>query len=141
MNTHWILVIDGDEESRCQVHDALQCAGYGIIEAGNGRQGLALFHSVHPEIVLADFDPADDNAGEVVTELRRTAPGTEVILMANSVTALGSVAMAGRATRVLPKPLGHRVVVEAVEQALQHAGRGTTPAKDLPHQLTDAGVF
>jgi len=49
-----ILVIDDDAMTRLLVLEALGKKGFDIIEAENGRQGLELFASTAPDLVLLD---------------------------------------------------------------------------------------
>lgn len=49
-----ILVVDDDKFMRIQLRHAMEEAGYQVVEASNGEQGLAVYSRVQPDIVLLD---------------------------------------------------------------------------------------
>ncbi|MCU0230856.1 MAG: response regulator, partial [Acidobacteria bacterium] len=51
-----ILVVDDDLDLRGLVAFALQQAGYLVLEAGNGLDGLALFEREQPDLVVLDVN-------------------------------------------------------------------------------------
>lgn len=48
------LVVDGDDESRTVVRQALELSGLKVCEAEGGEQAAALFTSSRPDIVVLD---------------------------------------------------------------------------------------
>lgn len=49
-----ILIVEDDRMMRTQVRVAMQKAGYKVIEAGNGEQGLIAYNQQKPDLVLLD---------------------------------------------------------------------------------------
>jgi len=49
-----ILVVDDDKFMRIQLRHAMEEAGYQVVEASDGEQGLAVYTRVQPDIVLLD---------------------------------------------------------------------------------------
>lgn len=50
-----ILIIEDQEDNRRILRDLLSSAGYGMIEAVNGEQGVALAESANPDLILMDI--------------------------------------------------------------------------------------
>jgi CheY-like chemotaxis protein len=55
MDVARILVIDDDSDIREVVGEALSYAGYDVAAARDGREGLALCRSFHPDLILLDL--------------------------------------------------------------------------------------
>ena len=50
-----ILVVEDQEDNRRIVRDLLTSAGYEIIEAVTGEEGVALAETQHPDLILMDI--------------------------------------------------------------------------------------
>lgn len=50
-----ILVVEDHEDNRRILRDLLSSAGYGMIEAVNGEEGVALAESASPDLILMDL--------------------------------------------------------------------------------------
>jgi two-component system cell cycle response regulator DivK len=53
--TKRIVVIEDHEDNRAILRDLLTSAGYDILEAGDGREGIALVAAERPDLVLMDI--------------------------------------------------------------------------------------
>jgi two-component system phosphate regulon response regulator PhoB len=53
MNT--VLIIDDDADFRCLMGEILKAAGWQVLEAGAGEQGVELARRRQPEVVLCDL--------------------------------------------------------------------------------------
>ncbi|MEW6593924.1 MAG: PAS domain S-box protein [Thermodesulfobacteriota bacterium] len=78
-----ILVVDDDEEVRRMAEEALQTAGYGVLSAANGREGVALYrqHQVRVSAVLLDMAMPVMSGREAFLEMRRINPQVKVLLV------------------------------------------------------------
>ena len=74
-----VLVIDDDAPVRAVVRSALGSAGYEVMEASNGREGLALFLQRPPDLVIADIHMPELNGLDVIMELTREFLDVKVI--------------------------------------------------------------
>ena|SRR5947208_16513251 len=74
-----ILVIDDEPRMRRLIARILNGAGHEVHEAGNGRDGIALFHRVHPAFVITDIVMPDMEGIEMIRELRRQAPTIPIL--------------------------------------------------------------
>jgi two-component system chemotaxis response regulator CheY len=50
-----LLLVDDDEDLRISLAEALEEAGYAVIQAGNGEQALGLLERELPDLVLLDL--------------------------------------------------------------------------------------
>jgi len=74
-----VLVIDDEAPVRAVVRSALGSAGYEVMEASNGREGLALFRQRPPDLVIADILMPELNGLDVIMELTREFLDVKVI--------------------------------------------------------------
>ena len=88
-----ILLIDDDESLRRVTEYNLSEAGFDVITAGSGQQGLELFSTHDPDLVITDVMLGDMDGLEVLAAIKRESPETPVIV----ITAFGSIEMAVKA--------------------------------------------
>jgi two-component system, cell cycle response regulator DivK len=85
-----ILVVEDTEDNRQIIRDLLSSAGYELIEAADGAEGVALAQSQHPDLILMDIQlPQMD--GYEATRRIRAVPG----LAAVPIIAVTSYALSG----------------------------------------------
>ena len=66
-----ILVIDDDEPVRVSLRRALGMAGYEVVEATNGDEGVRLHREEPFDLVITDILMPEKDGLEVIRELRR----------------------------------------------------------------------
>ena len=76
-----ILLIDDDETLRAALGLALERAGYRVVVARDGREGLQLFRRLLPDLVITDIVMEGQEGLETIQALRREAPGVKIIAM------------------------------------------------------------
>lgn len=116
-----VLIIDDDDMLRTLLADTLARAGYTVLQAGDGAQGLDLFRATSIDLVLTDLIMPVQEGVETMLQLRREAPHVPIIAMSGGVSHaplyLDIAAKVG-ARRVMPKPFTPRELVEAVNEVL-----------------------
>jgi DNA-binding response OmpR family regulator len=131
-----IVVIDDSLTIRKLIGLSLERAGYEVVLAGTGNEGLACAARDVPDLVMLDFRLPDLTADEVCARLARD-PSTSrvpVILMsARDDDVRSSMKSSGNAVDFLPKPFNASVVVARVQQAL--AARASSPGRAGPAAL------
>lgn len=116
-----VLLVDDDELVRRVVRTFLERAGHQVAEAGNGVEGLEVFASEQPDIVLTDILMPRMNGLEMIVELRRLRPQIRVIAMTGSAhdgdaDAMLLLARDLGASKTFRKPLDMTSLLGAVEQ-------------------------
>lgn len=80
-NNRKILVVEDDSAIRQGVVDALQYAGYGIHQAGDGKTGLDLALTCDCQLVLLDLVLPGMGGLEILQEVRNSRPALPVIIL------------------------------------------------------------
>jgi len=116
-----VLNVDDAEAIRYVKTRILERAGFSVLEAGTGRQALALVESAHPDLVLLDVKLPDISGIEVCKAIKRDFPGVLVMQV--------SAAYVDRSDRVrgldsgadsyLPQPVEPEELVAAVRALLR----------------------
>jgi two-component system response regulator AtoC len=76
-----ILIVDDDESIRRMLAAVLAREGFQTVTASDGEEGLALFRSSSPDIVLMDIRMPGMSGIEVMSAMLELRPGAAVILM------------------------------------------------------------
>lgn len=116
-----VLIIDDEMGIRSNLSAYLEDCGYRTLQAPNGAEGLELFRSEIPAVVLCDLRMPGMNGLEVLENIRRESPETPVIVV-SGVGTLGDVVEALRngAWDFLTKPIQDMEFLEsAVHRALE----------------------
>jgi len=118
-----ILTIDDEENIRTSFRLYLEDFDYEVIEAKNGREGLALFASEKPDLVLCDLRMPEIDGLEVLSKVRESSPDTPIIV-ASGTGVIGDAIEAVRrgAWNYLLKPIQNLSTLQhAIEQALERS--------------------
>ena len=76
-----LLIIEDEKITRISLTDILTREGYEVYAAADGEEGLELFRSVRPAIVITDMRLPKINGLEVLRSIMTEAPQCKVILM------------------------------------------------------------
>lgn len=121
MNATRVLVVEDNERNLKLVRDVLQYAGYEIIEARTGEEGVELAQSRSPDVILMDLQLPDIDGMEALRRIRKSPVTADV-----PVVAVTAFAMQDDRARVfdagfdgyLEKPLSVRELPALVQQFL-----------------------
>jgi two-component system KDP operon response regulator KdpE len=118
-----ILLIEDDPQIRRFLRASLVTQGYELIEAGTGREGLALAAAQVPEVVLLDLGLPDMEGLEVIKQLRGWSSVPIIILSARGQERDKVANLDAGADDYLTKPFGVGELLARVRVALRHAAR------------------
>ena len=127
MTPERVLVVEDNDRNRKLVRTVLEHAGYDVVEAETGEEGVTAAAAVEPDLVLMDVQlPGID--GHEALRLLRDASATRHV----PVVAVTAFAMKGDETRALEegfdgyieKPINVRSLVDQVRGFLDHPGPG-----------------
>jgi PAS domain S-box-containing protein len=113
-----ILVVDDEESIRTLMRMNLELEGYNTFVAEDGPQALDIFEKQQPEVVLLDVRLPGMDGIEVLSQMKRLSPDTEVII----ITGHGDMEMAveclrKQASNFLTKPVSDDLLTLAVKGA------------------------
>jgi two-component system NtrC family sensor kinase len=117
-----ILVIDDSDKLRSLLDNILPYAGYSVVSAGTGQQGLQLVSEEQPDAILIDLELPDTSGLKVLEILNEQGISIPTIMM----TGYGSEGIAARALRLgvrdyLIKPFTMEEVLSSTERALSES--------------------
>jgi sigma-B regulation protein RsbU (phosphoserine phosphatase) len=120
-----LLVVDDDEANRDMLSRRLKQKGYSVAVAEDGTRAIELVRERPFDLVLLDVLMPGLSGLEVLRELRRACPATELpVIMATALTESGDVIEALRlgANDYVSKPLDFPVVLARIEAQLSLKG-------------------
>jgi len=115
-----ILLIDDDDSLRRVTEYNLVAAGFEVMTAASGKEGLAGFAEYEPDLVVTDVELGDMNGLELLAEFKKSNPDTPVIV----ITAYGTIdmavkAMAQGAFNFITKPFDREALRMSCRKALE----------------------
>jgi len=117
-----ILVIDDEEMMRVLLRSTLKGAGYEVVEAANGRQGLELYRRRPTDLVITDIAMPEKNGLDMILELTRYFLDAKVIAISGEggeKNVLDVAKLLG-ARRTFHKPFSMLELLDAVRYELEH---------------------
>lgn len=117
-----ILVIDDQKPIRLLLRAALEGDRHEVLEASNGRIGLALYRERAPDLIITDILMPEMNGLELIVELTRSFPNVKVIAMSGGLEREGGTNEAKLlgARQTFQKPIDIRALLAAVRYELAH---------------------
>jgi CheY-like chemotaxis protein len=76
-----ILCIDDEAPALMLRRRVLEKAGYGVLTALTGKEGIEMFRQHRVDVVIVDYWMADMNGLEVAVQLKRLNPKTPIIML------------------------------------------------------------
>ncbi len=134
-----ILIVDDEVDLLELIEYNLKKAGYNVLKAENGPEGLRLARKHHPDLVLLDIMMPRMTGFEVVAQLREDAELKHVpvlFLTARSDEETEVKGLDVGADDFLPKPISTAKLVARIKTALRRAGDAPdTGAELVVHDL------
>lgn len=118
-----LLIIDDDEVVRESLAAYLEDSNFKVLQALNGLQGLQIFESEQPDLVICDLRMPQIDGLELIRRIRQTASETPIIVLSGAGVMNDAVeALRLGAADYLIKPLEDLAVLEhSVRRALDRA--------------------
>ena len=117
-----ILIIDDEEMMRVLLRSTLKGAGYEVVEASNGRQGLELYRRRPTDLVITDIAMPEMNGLDMILELTRYFLDAKVIAISGEggeKNVLDVAKLLG-ARRTMQKPFSMLQLLDVVRYELEH---------------------
>lgn len=93
-----LLIIDDDEVVRESLAAYLEDSNFKVLQALNGLQGLQIFESEQPDLVICDLRMPQIDGLELIRRIRQTASETPIIVLSGA----GVMSDAVEALRLAP---------------------------------------
>jgi DNA-binding response OmpR family regulator len=131
-----VLVIEDDPDIALGVRTVLGRSGFEVTTAAEGREGLRVFHSGHPDIVILDVGLPEMDGWTVLERIRELSEVPVLMLTSHGQEADKVRGLRGGADDYLTKPFGTAEFIARV-QALLRRPRAAAP---LPEVFDDGRV-
>jgi two-component system KDP operon response regulator KdpE len=125
-----VLLIEDDQQTRRFLKSSLMHRGWRILEAGNGRTGLATINSDHPDLAILDLGLPDMDGISVIKKLRQVSDLPVLVLSARSQEQNKILALDAGADDYLTKPFGTGELHARLQALLRRAAR-TAPSSEI----------
>jgi len=120
-----ILIIDDEQPTLQMLTLYLEACGHTVLTAENEIQGLEVFRSQRPAIVLTDIKMPGKDGFDVLRQIKAIAPQTEVIVITgHGDKDLAQQALDLRASAFFNKPLDTEALDTAIREIEQHMAMG-----------------
>ena len=119
--TQRILVIEDQEDNRIILRDLLTSAGFEIIEAVNGQEGVTMAEAEKPDLILMDIQLPVIDGYEATRRIKGNPSLASIPIIAVTSYALGgdeAKAMAAGCDGYITKPFSPRLLLEKVREFL-----------------------
>ena len=136
-NKYKLLTVEDDLSISSFIETMLQAAGYQVLTAASCSQGLMLFASHKPDLVLLDLGLPDMDGEEFIRQIRRDSAVPVIVLSARTDEKDKVSALDMGANDYITKPFGPEELLARIRAALrsryniEHAPGGKFRLKDL----------
>lgn len=119
-----ILIIEDDEQHRGFLCELLQVTGFNAVAAKNGKEGVALYNHVKPDLVITDIVMPEMDGFEVVQTILSYNKNTPLIAMSgyskvSKSSYLNMISMLG-ADAILGKPINSLKLIETINKTIKN---------------------
>jgi len=118
-----ILLIEDEASVRECLAYALAHAGYEVLEAADGKEGITLYHKAPADLIITDLIMPEQDGLEVIMEVRRNFPEAKIIAISGGgrLRNTGYLKTAKKlgATSTLIKPFAIDELLQVVQENLR----------------------
>lgn len=134
-----ILVIDDELPLRLVLRSMLEQAGHTVLDAPDGRKGMALWRQEPTDVVVTDIFMPEKDGIEVILEMKNVLAKPKIIAMSGGgrkgLLDWNSAALSLGVDRVLLKPFDQQTFLSTIQEVL--GGLPDTDDAVLPSSATD----
>src|SRR5579859_4684009 len=121
-----VLVVDDEPHIVLGLRDALEFEGFRVIEAGDGRGGVALARSEAPDAVILDLMLPDMNGYAVCEQLRRVSANVPIVMLTARSQETDKIrGLDSGADDYVTKPFSVNELIARVRAIFRRASRGS----------------
>jgi DNA-binding response OmpR family regulator len=119
-----ILVVDDEDDVRRLLREQLERAGYGVLEAANGRDALRRVYEQSPDLVVLDIAMPELDGWHALERLRDVSDVPVLVLTARDRELEKVRALKGGADDYVVKPFGRQELLARVGALLRRPAEG-----------------
>ncbi len=116
-----VLVVEDEPQIRRLLRTSLTGQGYRILEAANGREGMAMAASHGPDLIILDLGLPDMDGIDVIREVRSWGRMPVIVLTARGKERDKVAALDSGADDYVTKPFGMGELTARMRVSLRHA--------------------
>ena len=124
-NRYRLLLIEDESNIRSFVKTILETNGYQVLTAASCQQGMMMFASHMPDMVILDLGLPDRDGLEFIREIRNSCAVPILVLSARSLESDKVVALDLGANDYVTKPFGTAELIARVRAALRSRRAGS----------------
>jgi CheY-like chemotaxis protein len=118
-----ILIIDDEDQFRSMLRQVLERAGYEVVEAQDGNEGIQRFREAPMDLIITDILMPGKEGLETIMDLRREFPQVKIMAISGGGRTgdLNFLELAKQlgAQSALQKPFDQEEFLDAVQEVLQ----------------------
>lgn len=127
-----VLIIDDERQILSLLSRIIGLEGYDVLQAASCKTGLKQLEQSEPEVILCDVCLPDGNGVELVTEIKRRCPQSEIILL----TAHGNIpdgvqAIKSGAFDYITKGDDNNKIIPLISRAMEKAQQNKLLVREL----------
>jgi DNA-binding response OmpR family regulator len=136
MRRSCVLVVDDDADIRGLLRQLLERAGYTVVDAPDGREGLRTLYSSSPDLVLLDISMPGLDGWQTLERIRDLSDIPVLMLTARTAELEKVRGLKAGADDYVAKPFGRQELLARVEALLRRA----RPREERPETYADGLV-
>jgi DNA-binding response OmpR family regulator len=117
-----VLAVDDDADIRGLLRELLERAGYEVVEAASGREGLRALYAESPDLVLLDVSMPELDGWQTLERIRDVSDVPVLMLTARAAELEKVRGLKAGADDYVTKPFGRQELLARVEAHLRRAG-------------------
>jgi len=126
-----VLVVDDERQILRVLRAALQAAGYEVVTAADGREGLQQFQQQAPDLVITDLAMPVMDGVELVRTIRERSPVPVIVLSVRNTETMKVQALDEGADDYLTKPFSTPELLARIRVRLRNAAGVTNEPEAL----------
>ena len=138
--TKKILVIDDEDDIRMLLEARLQRAGYNVVTAPDGLEGMRLFYSARPDLVILDIAMPVMDGWQVLERLREVSNVPVLMLTAAAQERDKVKGLKAGADDYITKPFSSEELLARVEAALRRSTVGLEEAESNVYHDSETAI-
>jgi two-component system alkaline phosphatase synthesis response regulator PhoP len=126
-----VLAVDDEDDVRRLIQVKLKKAGFDVITAANGEEGVALCKQEKPDVVIMDWMMPKMDGPTATAKIKAECKPAPIVLMLTAKGAESDViqGLGGGADDYIVKPFAPRELIARVNVALVKAGKSPVIAE------------